>query len=53
MPHFGRECQWRHSPSPMSSFETFTQEWRSGWAIIDSISARLASSASARRPSSP
>ena len=37
----------------MSSFETFTQRWRSGSAIIDSISARFASSASARRPSSP
>lgn len=52
MPQRGRECQCRHSPSPMSSFETRIHRWSSGEAIIDSISTRLASSASARAPSS-
>ena len=41
MPQRGRECQWRHSASPRSSLETLTQRWRSGWAIIDSISASV------------
>jgi hypothetical protein len=52
IPQRGRECQCRHSPSPMSSFDTFTQWWRSGSAIIDSIRARFDSSASTLRPRS-
>ena len=49
MPQRGRACQCLHSRSPTSSFETRTQWYSLGSAIIRSTRLRFDSSTSARR----